>query len=326
MRLTAGVKAMEEHSRLAAEAIEKGGFDILFANTCESYHAPFIGRYVNIPSLLYLQEPNRFLYEALPGLPWLGAPEGASWRRKLRAKFDMVALRKLAIAELENAKTYRRILVNSYFSRESVVRAYGLDSSVCYLGVDTDKFSPSGLNREPFVLGIGAVATPKRVDLAIEAMALLPDPKPKLVWAGNFADAVYLESIKQLAKDRGVNLEFHALVSDEELLRLIRTTQCLVYVPRLEPFGYVPVEAAACGTPVVTVREGGLRESMDGIGVLVDGTPSAIAQGITQVLAEPQRFADATLGHREEIVSKWGLSTAIDCLEAHLIEVASSNR
>ncbi|HLP00217.1 MAG TPA: glycosyltransferase family 4 protein [Fimbriimonas sp.] len=326
MRPTLAMNAMIDHSQEVAARVNHEKFDVFFANTCCQYHSPFVGRYVKGPKVLYLQEPNRFLYEAHPRLPWLGPEPGVSWRRKLRSLFDQLALKRQAEAELANAKTFDRILVNSYFSHESVSRVYGLESSVCYLGVDTDKFSPLPLPRERFVLGVGAIATPKRVDLIVEAMGRISDPKPKLILAGNYSDEGYLDVIRRAATRLGVDLEFRFLVSDEELLGLIRTTQCLVYVPRLEPFGYVPVEAAACGTPVVTVREGGLRESMEGIGVMVDGTPAAVATGISAVLADPEIFATTTSSHRNAIVEKWGLSSAIDRLESHLVEVASSNR
>lgn len=327
MRLTLGMKAMKEHSRLAAEAINKGGFDVLFANTCLVYHAPFVGRYTTLPSVLYLQEPNRFLYEALPYLPWVGVPEGSSWRKRLRAWFDMFALRKQAQEELKNAQSYDQILVNSYFSRESVARAYGLESSVCYLGIDTERYCPADVPREGFILGIGAIATPKRVDLAIRGVGALPEPRPSLVWACNSVDEPYLNSLKALASELGVNFDLRVLVPDEELVSLIRRAACVVYTPRLEPFGYVPLEATACGTPVVTVAEGGLRETMaDGLGWIADPRPNDIAEKIQEILSDPEAAARKVSAKRNEIVAQWNNPAAIDRLEGHLRQVAASDR
>lgn len=323
MRLTAGLKAMEEHSRLAAAEIQKGGFDVLFANTCFQYHAPFIGRSVSIPKALYLQEPNRFLYEALPSLPWLGAPEGASWRRKLRAKFDMMALRNQARAELVNAKSYDKILVNSYFSRESVARAYGLESDVCYLGIDTERYVPANSKREEFVLGIGAIATPKRVELAIKAIGAMAAPRPKLVWASNSVDEPYLAGLRALAQSLGVDFDLRVLIPDEELVDLMHRAGCVLYVPRLEPFGYVPLEAAACGAPVVTVAEGGLRETMtDGLGWIADPSPQAVAEKIASILKNPDEASASVLARRNDLVEKWNLEKATDRLERQLINLA----
>ena len=327
MRPTIAMKAMQDHSQEVARRIEQGGFDILFANTCCQYHSPFVGRYVKIPAVLYLQEPNRFLYEALPRLAWLGAPEDASWRRKLRAQFDMIALRNQARAELANAKTYGKILVNSYFSHESVARVYGLESEVCYLGIDTDRYAPADAPRENFVLGIGAIATPKRVELVIEAVGCLPEPRPKLIWAANHIDEPYLASLQALAANKGVEFDCRKLVPDAELLELMRRAGCVAYTPRLEPFGYVPLEAAACGTPVVTVKEGGLRESMvDGLGWLADPTPAAIANQISEILKDPNKASQVVLSKREELVDKWNLSAGIDRLEGHLLATVNSTQ
>ena len=326
VRLTAGIRAMEEHSQAVAKHIDQQGFDVLFANTCYQYYAPFIGRYCQTPSLLYLQEPNRFLYEALPYLPWLGAPEGSSWRRRLRARFDIMALRNEARHELTNAKSYRRILVNSYFSRESVARAYGLDSQVCYLGVDTDHYALSTSLRESFILGIGAIATPKRVELALESVGKMPSPRPRLIWAANSVDESYLASLEARAQQIGVDFELRRLVPENELVDLLHRASCVIYTPRLEPFGYVPLEAAACGTPVVTVAEGGLRETMtNGLGWIADATPEALAARLEEIFRAPSECAAAVAARRSEIVDQWNLASAIDRLERHLFDIAGKS-
>ena len=318
-RPTLAMQAMQRHSQICAE--QMAGFDVLFANTCCQYHSPFIGRYFKGPKLLYLQEPNRFLYEAHPRLAWLGPESGVSWRRRLRGVFDMVALRRQAQAELENAKSFDRILVNSYFSAESVSKVYGLDTQVCYLGIDLEKFSSSPTPRESFILGVGAIATPKRLELAIRGVGALPSPRPKLVWVGNYTDATYKISLDLLANIQGVDLEWRFLISDQELVGLMQRAACVLYVPRLEPFGYVPLEAAACGASVVTVREGGLRETMAEIGYLADPTPESVAQQICRVLADPSLAKANAQANIPEIHAKWGLAAATNRLEAHLLEI-----
>ena len=65
------IKALEEHCRRCAEEIAKDDFDVLLANADRDFHVPPIARYVDIPAVLYLQEPSRSLYEASPDLPWV---------------------------------------------------------------------------------------------------------------------------------------------------------------------------------------------------------------------------------------------------------------
>ena len=125
------LNAMDAHCSLCAGQIAAGGFDILFANTCMFLRTTSIGRFSQIPSVLYLQEPYRWLYEALPRLPWLApriqaTPAGAkTWFLDLR---NIRNARLQAREEADNAAAFDRLLVNSHFSRESVLRAYGLDS------------------------------------------------------------------------------------------------------------------------------------------------------------------------------------------------------
>jgi glycosyltransferase involved in cell wall biosynthesis len=55
----------------------------------------------------------------------------------------------------ENASYAKYIVANSYFSRETILRAYGLNSFVSYLGVDTELFRPLSLPKGNFVLSVG---------------------------------------------------------------------------------------------------------------------------------------------------------------------------
>ena len=142
------LRAQDEHCRRAADEINARDFDVLFANTSVIQAVSSIGRYVRTPKVLYLQEPSRGFYEAGPnGLPWLAIPSlKHAWLRPgylawlLVNAFGLQQFRTLAREEYLNARAFDRILVNSYFSRESVLRAYGLNSQVCYLGVDTSLF------------------------------------------------------------------------------------------------------------------------------------------------------------------------------------------
>ncbi len=84
-------------------------------------------RFVRLPAVLYLQEPFRWLYEALPQLPWLARPGPSqstplSVYRLLKDLVRVQGLRIQAREEVESAKAYVQILVNSFFSRESVLQ------------------------------------------------------------------------------------------------------------------------------------------------------------------------------------------------------------
>ena len=75
--------------------------------------------------------------------------------------------------------------MNSYFSRESVLRAYALDADVCYLGIDPEAFAPAVAPTRDYLVGVGAFIHNKNIPFAIRAVACLPPPRPRLVWVGN---------------------------------------------------------------------------------------------------------------------------------------------
>jgi glycosyltransferase involved in cell wall biosynthesis len=290
------ITAMNEHCRRCADEIHAGHFDILFANSCWIFYAPAIGRHVNLPKVLYLQEPARMLYEASPRLPWAALENDGrqAWNPKhwtrLTSDFINVNLLRLQVREeLRNAGAFDKILVNSLFSRENVLRTYNLDASVCYLGIDTQKFKPMNVQRENFVIGVGAFSASKRIDFVIEALGRVKERRPKLVWVGNTGKSEYMSRLKQLALDQSVELELKLNIEDNELAILLNQALAMVYAPRLEPFGFVPLEANACGLPVIGVAEGGLRETIiDGFnGYLVDPEPAAMASCIEKLIAQP---------------------------------------
>lgn len=326
--------AMDDHCRSCAEEINRGDYDLAFVNTCRQFHTSPISRYLKIPAVLYLQEPCRGLYEPRPTLPWAAPADGGEgfWRSllglrgRVREWARTEGLRVQVREEASSARACRMILVNSLFSRESVLRTYGLESKVCYLGIDTDLFRHQCLPREDFVVGLGAFITAKNIGIAIEALAQLAPPRPRLVWIGNNQDAAYEREMVALAAAREVPFEPRLLISDEELVRLLNTASLMVYAPRLEPFGFAPLEANACGLPVVAVAEGGVRETIeDGRnGLVVEHDPGAIAGAIDRLRRD--RDLARKLGEygASLVRERWTWNDALDRLESRFAEVLGS--
>jgi len=323
-----GTAELHRHCRQCADQIHAGGFDILLANPCRYLCAPPIGRYARIPAVLYLQEPRRVLYEASPELPWLArpaasrawTPQGLASRLLDRARIRRV--RREGREDRENVWAFETILVNSRFSRESMLRAYGHDAHVCYLGVDTALFAPRQHARGDFVVGLGALTPAKDAAFVVQALAAMAAPRPRLVWIGNVADAGYADRVQQLARTLDVGLELKVRLSDDELVDTLNRAIALIYAPRLEPFGFAPLEANACGLPVIGVAEGGVRETViDGVnGLLVEHDPAAVAQAIVRLRDDRDYARHLGQTAREQVVERWSLSAALDRLEQRLQE------
>jgi glycosyltransferase involved in cell wall biosynthesis len=318
---------MDDHCRRCADEINRGGFDLLFANACQFFRTTSIGRFVDLPSAIYLGEPYRWLYEAMPSFFWLAPPpkpdpwyslsRSLAWRRDA----DRIAGGRVqARAEFENAKGFDRILVNSLFSRESVLRAYGLDSEVCYLGTDTAKFVDKELPREDFFVGLGGVTPEKNVGMAIKAISLLPEPPP-LVWIGNIvANDDFLEEMRALAASLRVEVSFRVAITDHELIDILNRATALIYAPRLEPFGLAPIEAGACGLPVVAVAEAGVRESVvhNLTGLHVQNEPAAIAQALSRLRLDDKLRKRLGTNARSHVERYWTLESCTDRIEEKL--------
>ena len=311
--------------------VNAGGHDVVFVNSCQHFMMPYIGRFLTLPTVLYLGEPNRSLFEAFPTQRWAALPPATGrWQAQAYRKAwwnDVFEQRKARVRvreEIANYHTYNTVLVNSFFSNESVIRAYGHGANVCYLGIDTSLFPFLDLPRKPFVLGLGAFFPHKRPDTAIRALAEVPaHHRPALVWVGNMGNGHYLGQMNTLAGQLGVDFQAREGIAQADLVTLLNTATCLLYTSGLEPFGFAPLEANACGLPTVAVAEGGIRETViDGKnGLLTPRDPVQIAAALQQLMADPalwQRLSDTG---RTWVAQHWQLNAAVDRVEQALMKV-----
>jgi glycosyltransferase involved in cell wall biosynthesis len=213
------------------------------------------------PNVWFAQEPARILYDmsqdALGDLP---------------AALRFFAGGLLKIMRFLDRRWNRAdsVLVNSKFSKGYVDRVYGIDSKVMYLGAgqhSNPRFSGD------YVLCVGRLFEYKRVDIAIKAVE---GAGIALKVVGEGPDRERLEG---MAAD---NVEFLGRVGEKDMLEVYRNALCTVFTPIREPFGLVPLESMAAGTPVIGCREGGFTELIeDGVdGFLVDAKPAAVRDRI----------------------------------------------
>jgi len=331
--VTTKLRAMDEHCRRCAEEINAGDFDVLLSGSCAFFRVTSIARHVRLPALIYLQEPYRWLYEALPRLPWLARPSPGNFTVKSGYRFveDLISVQGLRIQareEVGNAQAFQRILVNSFFSRESVLRAYGLEAEVCYLGVDTDRFAYRRERREPFLISVGAFVPEKNPRFAVEALARVQGTRPRLVWVGNIANGQYLRDTRDFASSMGVTLDARIGIPDSDLVDLLNRATAMLYAPRLEPFGLGPLEGNACGLPVIAVAEGGVRETVvpDVNGILVPPDPGAMAAAIERLMGDPGYARRLGENGVALVADRWSVEAAQQRIESILKTVVSPAR
>ena len=139
--------------------------------------------------------------------------------------------------------------------RERVARFYGREARVIHPPVDTQWYTPAPGTARVRALAVSRFIPYKRLDLAIEACAKAGLP---LTVAGSGPGE---RDLRRLAASLDVDVEFEIFPSDERLRELYRSSLALIF-PANEDFGIVPVEAQACGSPVVALDIGGSRDTV----------------------------------------------------------------
>lgn len=307
--------------RIAAQ-IDAGQYDLAFVHHCRFAQSPAILSFLRTPAVYYCQEPPRHFYEPPHDRPYL---RSVGWRKRANDLDPFIALHRGIAMALDRAATRaaREVLVNSAFSRESIYRTYGRSARVNYLGADLSNFQPLNLPRERFVLSVGALAPHKGYDFLIQALAqIAPEQRPPLVIVCNQLNPPEHAFLSELAQQLRVQVEFKHRVSEAELVRLYNTAALTVYAPVMEPFGFVPIESMACGTPVVGVREGGVRETIEHecTGLLVDRDPQQFARAVQCLLQDANIRDRYGWQGREVVAQRWSWEKSVAQLEDMLAQ------
>jgi glycosyltransferase involved in cell wall biosynthesis len=186
-------------------------------------------------------------------------------------------LSRLARWDAATANRVSRYVAISHYVAGRISRYYNRRSDVVYPPVDTDFFTPDGRTPEDYALVVSALVPYKRLERAIDGARLAGMP---LKVVGQGPDRGRLE-----AHARGSEVEFLGFQPDDVVRDLYRGAAAVV-LPGEEDFGIVPVEAQACGRPVVALGRGGVNETvLDRVtGVLVrDDQPEAFADALRTV-------------------------------------------
>jgi len=241
--------------------------------------------------LCYCLTPMRYAwdqFDAYFGPDRIG-PMGSRLMRPVMAR--------LARWDRDTSSRVDRYVAISHYVAGRIGRYYNRKATVVYPPVNTEFFTPdpASLRRsDDQALVVSALVPYKRIDLAIEACRLAGIP---LTIAGDGPERAELE---RRAAASGAPVTFLGRVSDDEVRHLYRRA-AMTLLPGEEDFGIVPLEAQACGRPVVALGRGGALETIvdGGTGTLVD-EPSAAAFADAIARTRDRRFdAGAIRSHAE---------------------------
>ena len=314
---------VERQGQTVARDIDAGGYDLVLVNPCVLSAVPGVLQFLKTPSLFYLHEPfgKKFIrpfYRAYLNYgPVHAIADGLD---PFIAGYD----RQLERMRAAGLRAATRVLANSQFTRQVIAREYGVQARVCYLGVSTTDFAPDDtVHRQSHVLSVGEGAPRKGHDFLIESLAHLPQAsRPVLRLAANYEFRYETAHLNHLADKHKVSLEIRMKLNTAQLADEYRSACMLVYSPVLEPFGLAPLEAMACGTAVVAVKEGGVCETVlhNETGLLVERNPEQFAQAMQSLLDAPARCQQLGRTGRDIVVKQWNWDESVRHLEIELAD------
>lgn len=309
---------LEKTQKKIAEAVNKEDYDVVFCEQDRYTMAPFFLKYLKKPHVYYCQQSiifreliNRNLFKKA----------GLGTKNDLRSFRLKLYGSRMINMDKKVANYSRYTVVNSYFSHESILRTYGQNSFVSYLGVDTELFKPLNISKENFVLSVGHCLPEKGFEFIIKSLSKIDSQiRPELVIVSDQGNIQWQSYLKNLASELNVQLRILNLITDDELVLLYNQAKMVVYAPYLEPFGLVPLEAMSCGTPVVGVKEGGVRESVkhDHTGMLTERDEESFSKEITNLLLDPNKTEKLAKNSIKVVNDFWTLKNSGKRLLNHL--------
>ena len=253
-----------------------------------------------------VEAPARFVCVCLTPMRYVWDASDAYFaNRGHNLRYGLLSLmrRRFRRWDLAAARRVGEYISISRVVEERVRRCYGRASEVIFPPVDVDYFRPVG-GAGDYYLWAGALAPYKRIDLALEAFRRLDR---RLVVVGEGQD---LKRARRRAPD---NVTFLGRQSDAALREHYSSCRALVF-PGEEDFGIVPVEAQACGRPVIAYGRGGVLDTVVPLGdasgraptgVFFDSpTPDALAGAVRRFEANAGAFDPAAIRAHAERFSR----------------------
>jgi glycosyltransferase involved in cell wall biosynthesis len=251
---------------LAIEQLDLTGYDLIISSHYSVAKGVLSGP--NQVHVCYCHSPMRYAWDHYHSyLREMNLQRGpASW-------FARWQLHRIRGWDQQSALAVDQFVANSQFVARRIAKFYGRDCLVLAPPVDTQLFSLVA-QKEDFYVCAGRFVPFKRIDLVAEAFAAMPDKKLVLI-----GDGPEMEKIKSKA---GSNCVFTGFLPPDQVYGYLSRARAFIF-PSEEDFGIVPVEAQACGTPVIALGRGGALETVVGW-----SSPDGANQRATGIFFEEQ--------------------------------------
>uniref|UniRef100_E6PN38 Glycosyl transferase, group 1 n=1 Tax=mine drainage metagenome TaxID=410659 RepID=E6PN38_9ZZZZ len=204
--------------------------------------------------------------------------------RGLKGWFAKCLLHKIRLWDVRTSNGVDHFIADSKFIARRIWKIYRREAAVIYPPVDMNAFSVRE-QKEAFYLTASRMVPYKRIDLIVEAFKGMPDKHLKVIGDGpDFA--------KIQASARGFsNIELLGYIASQEMAEYMALASAFIFAAE-EDFGITPVEAQACGTPVIAFGKGGSLETVRGLG-RCEAKPTGLffyEQTASSIIDAVQRF------------------------------------
>ena len=230
---------------LAVESFDLSSFDLILSSS----HAVAKGVITGPDQLhiCYCHSPIRYAWDCQHEyLRQAGLDTG------IKSAYARAALHYLRMWDVRTASGVDHFIANSHFIARRIGKAYSRSSAVIHPPVDVDKFSLV-CDKSDYYITASRLVPYKRVDLIVQAFSQLPNRRLLVI-----GDGPEMRTCRKLA---GPNVELLGYQSDDSLRQLVGRARAFVFAAE-EDFGISPVEAQACGTPVICYGKGGVLDSV----------------------------------------------------------------
>ena len=235
----------------AVEQLDLSAYDMIISSSAAVAKGVITGpgqihiAYINTPIRYAWDLTHQYLREGGLGM----GPKGLLAR---------LILHYIRIWDLRTVPGIDVMLANSGFISKRIWKVYRRESQVLYPPVDVEKFSLRE-EKEDFYLTASRMVPYKKLDLIVEAFAAMPEKR--LVVIG---DGPEMPKVKSKAEGYD-NIKIMGYQPDEALRDYMQRAKCFLFAAE-EDFGIAPLEAQACGTPVIAYGRGGALETIRGLG------------------------------------------------------------
>ena len=228
----------------AIEQFDLSGYDVVLSSS----HAVAKGvlTHSNQLHIAYVHTPIRYAWDL-----YHQYLRESGLDRGLKGMLAKYFLHKIRLWDASTANRVDHYVANSRYIARRIKKTYGKPSDVIYPPVDVDKFTLREA-KEEFYLTASRMVPYKKIDLIVEAFS---QTDKKLLVIGDGPDMAKIKS------KAGKNVELLGFADDETMADLMGRAKAFVFAAE-EDFGITPVEAQACGTPVICFGRGGARETV----------------------------------------------------------------